>query len=231
MWTWCFRAEMYTLFKIDPHRSADVLIEVLGREFDGVLGCDCFSAYRRYMRECDVVVQFCLAHLIRDVKFLTTLPDKPQSGYGERLREALRELFGLIHRREQMMAGQFQRQLRAARDKVLEVGTTQVPPGQAAQAMAKRLGKHGASYFTFVTTPGVEPTNNLAEQAIRFVVIDRHITQGTRGETGRRWSERIWTVMATCAQQGRGVWEYLNRVVGSYFEGEAIPSLLAEGWA
>ena len=34
------------------------------------------AAYRRYMRECDVVVQFCLAHLIRDVKFLLTLPGR-----------------------------------------------------------------------------------------------------------------------------------------------------------
>ena len=62
-----------------PHRSADVLLEVLGTEFDGVLGCDYFSAYRRYMREFDVLVQFCLAHLIRDVKYLTTLarPARP----------------------------------------------------------------------------------------------------------------------------------------------------------
>jgi transposase len=37
----------------------------LGREFDGVLGCDYFSAYRRYMRECGVLLQFCLAHLTR----------------------------------------------------------------------------------------------------------------------------------------------------------------------
>jgi transposase len=229
MWTWCFRAELYTLFKIDSHRSADVLIEVLGREFDGVLGCDCFSAYRRYLRECDVVVQFCLAHLIRDVKFLTTLPGQADRAYGERLREALRALFGLMHRREQMPAGQFQHQLQAARDQVLEVGTTQVPPGRQAQAMAKRLSKYGAAYFTFVTTPRVEPTNNLAEQAIRFVVIDRHITQGTRGETGQRWSERIWTVLATCAQQGRSVWEYLNAAVGNYFAAEASPSLLGEG--
>src|SRR3954466_11064834 len=43
-WTWCFRAGLYTLFKIDPTRSADVLIEVLGAEFDGVLGCDYFSS-------------------------------------------------------------------------------------------------------------------------------------------------------------------------------------------
>jgi hypothetical protein len=51
MWTWCFRAELYTLFKIEPSRSADVLVKVLSAEFDGVLGCDFFSAYRRYMRE------------------------------------------------------------------------------------------------------------------------------------------------------------------------------------
>jgi transposase len=226
MWTWCFRAELYVLFKIDPHRSADVLIEVLGREFDGVLGCDCFSAYRRYVREADVVVQFCLAHLIRDVKFLTTLPGEADRAYGERLRQALRELFGLIHRREQMPAGQFQQRLQQARDKVLRVGTTEVPQGRQAQAMAARLEKHGAAYFTFVTTPGVEPTNNLAEQAIRFVVIDRHITQGTRSQSGQRWSERIWSVLATCARQGRSVWEYLKAAVESYFKGEAAPSLL-----
>ena len=55
---------LYTLFKIDPTRSGDVLIEVLGKEFNGVLGCDYFSAYRRYQREFDVSLQFCLAHLM-----------------------------------------------------------------------------------------------------------------------------------------------------------------------
>jgi len=229
MWAWCFRAEMYTLFKIDPHRSADVLLKVLGKEFEGVLGCDHFSAYRRYMRECGVLVQFCLAHLIRDVKFLTTLPGKQDRAYGQRLCESLRTLFGVIHRREQTPAREFQRQLKAARDGVLLAGTTHVPDGRHAQTMAKRLRTYGASYFTFVTTPGVQPTNNLAEQAIRFVVIDRLITQGTRSEAGQRWCERIWSVMATCAQQGRVVFDYLNEAVQRYFQGEAAPSLLSAG--
>ena len=91
--------------------------------------------------------------------------------------------------------------------------------------MAKRLRTYGASYFTFVTTPGVEPTNNLAEQAIRFVVIDRHITQGTRSEGSRRFSERIWTVIATCVQQGKSVYGFLCEAVGSWFEGGPTPSL------
>ena len=37
-----------------------------------------------------MLLQFCLAHLIRDVKYLTTLPDARDRAYGERLREALR---------------------------------------------------------------------------------------------------------------------------------------------
>ena len=225
-WTWCFRAGLYTLFKIDPTRSADVLIEVLGAEFNGVLGCDYFSAYRRYLREFDVSLQFCLAHLIRDVKFLTTLPDARDRMYGTRLREALRELFGVIHRRELLTAERFQTQLEAARAKVLRCGTHNVPATNHCRNLAKRFEEHGENYFRFITTPGVEPTNNLAEQAIRFVVIDRLITQGTRSEKGNRWCERIWTVIATCTQQGRSVFEYLEAAVGAWFAGTEPPFLL-----
>jgi transposase len=228
-WTWCFRASLYTLFKIDPTRSGDVLLDVLGEEFNGVLGCDYFSAYRRYLREWNAVVQFCLAHLIRDVKFLTTLPDARDRAYGERLREALRGLFGVIHRRAEVGPRLFDRQLLAARDEVLRQATCNVPPTSHSQNMAQRFEQHGQAYFEFVTTPEVAPTNNLAEQAIRFVVIDRHITQGTRGEKGRRWCERIWTVIATCAQQGRSVFEYLYAAVAAFFQQTAVPSLLGEG--
>jgi transposase len=228
MWTWCFRASLYTLFKIDPHRSGDVLIAVLGQEFDGVLGCDCFSAYRRYMREFGVTLQFCLAHLIRDVKFLMTLPGRKEQAYGTRLRDALRMLFQVIHQREQLPAGDFPIRLAAARDGVLQAGQQDVPTSRHAQAMAKRLQTHGPSYFTFVTTPGVQPTNNLAEQAIRFVVIDRHITQGTRSEKGQRWCERIWTVIATCTQQGQSVFDYLYGAVKASFGAGAVPSLLPD---
>jgi transposase len=227
MWTWCFRAGLYTLFKIDPTRSADVLIEVLGKEFNGVLGCDYFSAYRRYQREFGVLLQFCLAHLIRDVKFLTTLPDPRERAYGERLREALRRLFAVIHRREDLSPKAFQDQLEAARREVLRCGTQDVPETKHSSNLAKRLKKHGESYFRFLTEPEVEPTNNLAEQAIRFVVLDRLVTQGTRSEAGNRWCERIWTVIATCSQQGRSVFDYLYAAVAAWFHRTEAPSLLA----
>jgi transposase len=224
-WTWCFRAELYTLFHIDPHRSADVLMEKLGQEFAGVLGCDYFSSYRRYLKECGVTLQFCLAHLIRDVKFLTTLPDPRDRRYGEELRAALKWLFQVYHRRDEYGEERFRIYLSAARNQVLHVGLSG-PDTKHGQNMVKRFREHGEAYFTFVTQAGIEPTNNLAEQAIRFVVIDRHITQGTRSEAGRRFCERMWTTIATCVQQGRSVWHYLCEAVGNWFVGRPVPSLL-----
>jgi transposase len=224
-WTWCFRAELYTLFKIDPSRGSDVLIEVLGKEFDGVLGCDYFSAYRKYMEDFSVAVQFCLAHLIREVKFLLTLPDAVTRSYGQHLLNGLRKLFRVIHHRDRMTSEQFQRALERARIRVLKAGR-RAPPRAEAQNLAARFRKHGDAYFRFITTPGLEPTNNLAEQAMRFVVIDRRITQGTRSERGRQWCERIWTVVATLTQQGRSILDYLRQAVHAYLTDQPVPALL-----
>jgi transposase len=107
------------------------------------LGCDYFSAYRRYQREFGVLLQFCLAHLIRDVKFLTTLPDARDRAYGEKLREALRQLFAVIHRREQLSVAAFQSQLEVARAQVMRCGTQDVPETKYCRNLAKRLEKHG----------------------------------------------------------------------------------------
>jgi len=228
LWTWCFRAELYTLFKIDPSRGSGVLLEVLGKEFNGVLGCDYFSAYRKYMKDVGVEIQFCLAHLIRDVKFLTTLPNPATRRYGERVLNGLRRLFKVIHRRETMTEAGFDRALKRASDDLIAVGK-RAPPQRQAQNLARRFRLHGEAYFCFVTMPGIPPTNNLAEQAIRFVVIDRRITQGTRSEAGRQWCERIWTVIATCTQQGRSILDYLERAVRAYFTNQSNPSLLPAG--
>ena len=132
----------------------------------------------------------------------------------------------MIHRGHELTAAGFQRVLEAARQRMMKVATTRVPATKHAGNLAKRFRQHGKAYFRFITTPGIKPTKNLAEQAIRFVVIDRRITQGTRSETGRRWCERIWTVIATCAQQGRSVFHFLLDSIQAHFRGIPPPSLL-----
>lgn len=229
MYTWVFRTATFALFKIDPQRDSGVLVEVLGKEFKGVLGCDYFSAYHKYMKDFGVTVQFCLAHLIRDVKFLLTLLDPVTKAYGQRLLSELRRLFRVIHNRERYRdEALFKRALERARDRVLKVGKA-APQRSEAQNLAERFRKNGAAYFEFITTPGIGPTNNLAEQAIRFVVIDRKITQGTRGPRGRKWSERIWTSIATLTHQGRSIFGYLVEAVRAHFHRQKVPSLISSG--
>ena len=124
---------------------------------------------------------------------------------------------------------QFHIQLQNAGDELRAEVVWCVPDTTEAHNLAKRFEKHGASYLRFITTPDIEPTNNLAEQAIRFVVIDRKVTQGSRGQTGQRWLERIWTVMATCAQTGRDIFTFLRESLSAYFAGEPAPSLMPNG--
>ncbi|MCA9213357.1 MAG: IS66 family transposase [Planctomycetales bacterium] len=227
LWTWCFRASLYTVFKISPSRGSQVLEEVLGQEFNGVLGCDYFSAYRKYMKDFNVVVQFCLAHFIRDVKFLADHPKKKNRQHGERLLELLRKLFRTIHRRDEYASeASFRKVLNAIRNDLVYTAIMESPGTREADNLGDRFVNHFESFFTFITTPGVEPTNNLAEQAIRFVAIHRRLTQGTRGEAGRNWCERIWTVITTCEQQGRSIFEYLCGAVTNYFHSRPAPSLI-----
>jgi transposase len=196
-WTWCFRTDAYTLFKIADTRGSRVLIDVLGEGFAGVIGCDYFSAYRKYMKDFDVLIQFCIAHLIRELKYMAGLTDKATANYGQKLLDAMRDMFSIFHKAEELTANDFAEAMEESRKAFLSIALNDVPESRQAQNLANRFRTHGEAYFRFITTPGIEPTNNLAEQAIRFVVIDRYITQGTRSEKGRLWSEHIWTVLAT----------------------------------
>ena len=234
-WTWVFKADLYVLFRIDKSRGSQVLVDVLGREFEGTLGCDYFSAYHKYMNDFNVLVQFCIAHLIRDIKFLTTLPDEQTQAYGNKLLNAVKRMFKHIHDAEHMSQTEFQSAMEKAKARILRIAINKAPSRindsakeelNEAQNMANRFRLHGEAYFRFITTPGMDPTNNVAEQAIRFIVIDRYVTQGTRSDEGRHANERLWTVIATCALQGRSAYNFILQAVHAYFYDEPAPSLL-----
>jgi transposase len=228
LWSWCFHVpgqEQFTWFHIDPSRGSKVLKRYLGKAFRGIVGCDYYSAYRKFLRETAVWLQLCWAHLIRDVKYLVTLPNRATRGYGQRLLGKIRNLFRVWHRRSETPAGRWERAATKARRDVLSVAR-RAPTASEAQNIAKRFRRHGDEYFTFLDRPGIEPTNNGPERQIRFLAIDRKITQGTRGEAGRRWCERVWTVLATCAQQGRSAFQFIHDSVVAHFNDHVFPSLL-----
>jgi transposase len=214
-WTWVFRAPQFTLFQIAPTRGAKVLNQVLGDDFDGTVTCDYYAAYRRYLATHPLAAaQFCLAHLVRDVRFLETLPAEDDRLFAAELLAELKELFRLWNARgEATDEATFRAALIAQGEQLERVATGQAPDTRASRKLANRFRKHAKYYLRFTRVPGLEPTNNAAEQAIRYMVIDRHVTQGTRSPRGRDWCQRIWTTIATCRQHGRDLLSFLKKSI------------------
>jgi transposase len=234
-WTWCLHAPPgagdggITCFVIDTSRGSNVVKELVGEDYAGVIVCDFFSAYRKCLADMpDLVVQFCWAHLVRDIKFLAGHPDKVVQRYGLKVLVPVRKLFRLLARRDTMTAAGYRRAIERLR-RAVRHAIRHTPDRLECWNLAERFRKHGDSYFTFIDyadVPGVDPTNNRTEQKIRFVVIDRKVTQGTKGEVGWQWCQRIWSTIATCRQRGVSVYQFLLDAIHARLHNKPAPSLI-----
>ena len=82
------------------------------------------------------------------------------------------------------------------------------------------------SLFLFAFVSGVEPTNNAAKRASRHGLLWRKMSHGPKSVAGSEYLACIWSVVETCRQQGRNVWEFLTECVSAFAEGRLAPSLL-----
>ncbi len=223
-WAWVFWSPLVSFFWIAKSRSSKVLKEILGETYGGTIVSDFFGAYVKYANK---LQQFCLAHLIRDIKFLTTLPNQNDKIFGEALLRQFKNLFRFWHQRDKIPKDQFHQRMLRIKKRVLVLAEQDDLPAKSA-TLAKRLRKHGDAIFRFLFDPAVPPTNNGGEQSMRQLVIDRRITQGSRSLMGRQWNARIWTVLDTCRKQGRSAWQFLQNALSAYYFQNPTPSLLPQ---
>jgi transposase len=239
-WIWCITAATFSVFHIAASRSREVLEKLVGPEFSGYLNFDYLSANCSFAWNFWVKAQYCWAHLIRDIRFLEKHPDKKTKAWAEQLLDRSRRLFSAWHRRDEMTAEGFHRSMLTHRDRFLEL-VRNPPSTKEATNLAARFaiveyldeessetGQYDLSqdYFRFMFAAGVEPTNNHSEQQIRHCVIDRRITQGTRGQAGQRYHERMWSAIATCKKQDRNFFTFLLTSITAQLHNQPAPSLL-----
>jgi transposase len=240
-WIWCITAATFSVFHIATTRSREVLEKLVGPEFAGYLNFDYFSANCSFAWNFWIKAQYCWAHLIRDIRFLAEKhPDKKTKAWAEQLLDRSRRLFSAWHRRDEMSEDGFHRSMLIHRDRFLEL-VRNPPSTKEAMNLAARFAivpyvsddsqqaqtyDLSQDYFRFMFADGLEPTNNHSEQQIRHCVIDRRITQGTRGVAGQRYHERMWTMIATCNKQNRSVFSFLHESISAKLVGNPTPSLL-----
>jgi len=224
LWAWVFCNQTIAFFTIRDSRASKVLREVLGETFSGAIMSDFYSAYVSYANPRQ---QFCLAHLIRDIKFLTTLPDKEDKEFGRKVLQFFKVIFRLWHRRATYPPGELEKKADLVKRKLFTLLINSNLEKGKALTLKKRLIKHWDKLFRFFEEPYVfAPTNNHAEQTLRHLVRVRKLTQGSRGINGRIWNARAMTVIETCRKQKRNPWEFFQNSVNSLFFSSNSTSLL-----
>lgn len=214
-------AGTFTVFALRGSRAATTITELLGETFAGVMSCDRAKMYWQCGR-----LPWCWAHLKRDFQALVDHPDHQVQRLGRDLMRPTKELFKLWSkcRNGTISRVDFKQQMTPVRAEVNSLLLR--GHGTAAHGMCKELFAHRDWLWTFVDVAGVEPTNNAAERSLRHAVIWRKLSFGTQSERGSRFVETLLSVIETCRQQDRNVFEFVTESVQAHFHKQTPPSLL-----
>ena len=204
-WLWCFCTKQEVVYLIDETRSSSVVIEVLGEEFGGVKIHDFYGAYNALWAE---ETQYCLAHLLREFKKIRA---KDPEGLTEEFLSFERRIKRLVREAIQFAAGNHdppaRQEARGRFEKRLLKITDPSYEHPDAERLAKRLNKTYTDIFTFVTAPGVDPTNNWAETNIRPAVIIRKNSYGNATRAGADTQAVLMSLFRTMKLRGEDALE------------------------
>lgn len=227
---WTFVALRAVFFLISPSRGAQVLREVLGEHFAGIITSDDHSAYNSYHKK--GIRQLCWPHLIRKLKALKDGRSSPHAYcFARNMLKEAGAIFTVWHAfkdsggtREQLWQKTLPIQTRI-RD-YCEIFLYSKDP--LVRTRAKKTLANWDHLFTFLKYEGVDPTNNRAEQKLRPAVQWRKICFGSQSNNGMRFTERLSTVVGTCRINGINPFHFLVDMVDASFSGKhTVPDLLS----
>jgi transposase len=208
-WLWVVATKALTFYLIRPSRGHEVVEEVLGKRFAGVLASDGLPTY-------DVVdarwKQTCLAHLLRRCAELAATKVRGAVRFPRTVADLLRRAMALRSRRPALTARGVaiaRGRIEAALDRLLAY--TRTDPDN--ERLAAHVYKHRAHLFTFLDHPEVDPTNNLAERQIRPAVIARKLSAGNRTDRGAETHAVLASLAATCRQRRERFTAFAQRLL------------------
>jgi transposase len=212
------------VFRIAPDRHEREAFALLGEDFEGVVGSDRWWAYRGFD---PARRQLCWSHLIRDFRAHAE-GLAAQRELGEQGLDIARRLFCAWEqfqqdgdrRRLKRTVAPLRRELKA----LLRRGS-KGKRHKLVRGFSNNLLKVWPALWTFVTVPGVEPTNNRAERALRGPVIHRKLSLGSQSDLGERTIERLMSASVTCRIQRRSLLAYLTDALLATARGHPAPSL------
>jgi transposase len=207
-YVWFHGNEDLAHFQVSGTRAGKVSRVILGEDYRGGLVTDCYSGYDRHRTP---IKQKCLSHLKRtamDWEKLLPPEAKDSRAFFAAARRWVKRGCRWHRARNKPAArkdGGEAGKLRQEFDRLEKMPTD----SERAARLQKRLRRYHHEWLTFLDDPRVPPTNNLAERALRALVILRKLTFGSRSKAGARRLGTMLTVIETAKRQGKRVLKFL----------------------
>jgi len=199
---WTFTTYKDCVYVIRKSRRKKVISEILGDNYKGIIVCDGWKAYSMYSNN----LQRCWAHLLREAKSLSERYLE-FSYYYDELRGIYMQVKEIAKKPPPL--GEREDLRDKLRRKMIELGDKMSMHSEF-QKFATKIKNGLEHWFTCVIKTFVEPTNNIAERALRELIVQRKIFGGLRREKGARIMEVITSVISSVRMQGGNVFEFIK---------------------
>ena len=201
-WLWTFTSPDLTVYHVDASRGREVVLDMLGQDFAGVLTSDCLASYEKLPYK----MHKCYAH---HLKAIAKAQEDQPSDYLAELRGLLKAAIYLQAHRGDLPPPEWDRKRQHLEDRADEQLVRTTPPAGAAK-VANRLRKRRRWLFTFLDDPSLEATNNRAERSLRPAVIARKLSCGNKTVRGKHTWEILTSLAATCHQRELDFVEWIS---------------------
>lgn len=215
-WLWAFATKQYCYYLIDRHRSADVVRQVLGTLFPGILITDFFGAYHAIEA---LAKQRCYFHFFTELIKVDKHNHTPAwKRFRKTLTRLLKDSIRLGERRHDLGDPETYARRKAKLHQRLDALIDSPFDDADAKRLLKRLRRHRQEMLTFLDYDHVSPYNNHAEQQMRSAVLTRKISQQNRSADGAKAHAILMTLFRSAQLQGLNPVEHVLQLARTTLE-------------
>jgi hypothetical protein len=199
-----FDMDQVTVYQIrNRHRNEEVR-ELIPSDYKGVMITDRGKSYDAEELS-EVAQQKCLSHLLRNVSKVIEKKTGPARRFGLHLKVLLREGLTLWHARGTLDGDEFDLRHQQLDREMTNHLRHRILKDDDNQTLLDGIGfQHDrGNLLRFLTTEGVEPTNNRAERILRPAVIARKVSHCSKNPRGAEAFAAFLSVVQTARKQAQ----------------------------
>jgi len=211
-WLWGFFSLTIALFVFNTKRGGDIIKNVLGEDFKGVLGCDGWSTYATFSKEVGILLQRCWAHSLRELKEICYKKKKPDKSLVKAY-EWLCEIFEKVKEARKYKCYEIREQLYVELVEELNTWIQIYRSYRRLRPFVSKMENAENFWFTCVLHLEIEPTNNRAERGLRSWRVLEKIIGCLRSEQGFRTTEIMMSLFGTWDLRDINPYEQLKAIL------------------